>query len=66
MSLRTCLAVPLPAIGTLGLLLTVCCLLLPQMHVLGMGDQLQPQALSDMIAGTRWQRVVAIKPTGDL
>ncbi|KAI3427032.1 hypothetical protein D9Q98_006974 [Chlorella vulgaris] len=35
-----------------------------EMHVLGMGDQLQPQALSDMIAGTRWQRVVAIKPTG--
>lgn len=66
MSQRTCLAVHLPASSPTCLLLTVCCLLLPQMHVLGMGDQLQPQALSDMIAGTRWQRVVAIKPTGDL
>jgi hypothetical protein len=37
---------------------------LPQMHVLGMGEQLHPQALADRIAGTRWQRVVAVKPTG--
>lgn len=35
-----------------------------QIHVLGMGEQLHPQALADRIAGTRWQRAVAIRPTG--
>lgn len=35
-----------------------------QVHVLGMGEQLHEQALADRIAGTRWSRVVAIKPTG--
>lgn len=34
------------------------------MHVLGMGEQLQEQALAAYIAATRWTRVVAIKPTG--
>ncbi len=36
-----------------------------QIHVLGMGEQLHEQALADRIAGTRWSRVVAIKPTGE-
>ncbi|KAL4444185.1 hypothetical protein ABPG75_011922 [Micractinium tetrahymenae] len=35
-----------------------------QVHVLGMGEQLHEPALADRIAGTRWSRVVAIKPTG--
>lgn len=30
-----------------------------------MGEQLHEQALADRIAGTRWSRVVAIKPTGE-
>lgn len=36
----------------------------PQVHVLGMGEQLHEQVLADRIAGTRWTRVLAVKPTG--
>jgi DNA cross-link repair 1A protein len=35
-----------------------------QMHVLGMGQDIHAQALADRIAGTAWERVVIIKPTG--
>ncbi|GAB4818508.1 hypothetical protein N2152v2_005554 [Parachlorella kessleri] len=33
-------------------------------HILGMGEQLHEQALADRIRGSRWERVVAIRPTG--
>ena len=35
-----------------------------RIHILGMGEQLHEQALADRIRGTRWERVVAIRPTG--
>lgn len=35
-----------------------------KIHVLGGGEQLQAQALTDRIKGTQWERVVVIRPTG--
>lgn len=33
---------------------------------MGMGEQLHPQALAERIAGSqRWERVVALRPTGE-
>lgn len=35
-----------------------------RIHVLGGGEQLHEQSLADRIAGTKWSRVVVLRPTG--
>jgi DNA cross-link repair 1A protein len=34
------------------------------LHVLGMGDELHAQTLADRVKGTKWSRVVVLRPTG--